>query len=144
MASIKSFVNNLKQKNAEMKKKQREKKAQAKGFSSARAYETYASLARKEGEEVAKETLRKRELQRIREEAKQDVMLGRMGKYHKAQKKVQKGFETFQKGVGVYNEVMGELKSLSSGSDSFYPGQKKLGRKKARQPRKDDFWSQYY
>jgi len=117
-------VNKIKQKNAEYKEKQEEKKAKSKGFSSAKAYNFYSNTARTEGEEIAKSELRKKELKKIKDEAKAEVLLGRTGKYNKYQKKVQKGFESFQKGAAIYNEMMGGLQSLgSSGGDSFYPKQ---------------------
>lgn len=123
MADLRSFINKAKQKTAEFKANQKEKSAQSKGFSSASSYDFYSGTAKTAGEEEGKATLRKRELKRIKDEAKEEAMLGRYGKYGKIQKKVQKGFQTFQKGAGIYNEVMGEFKSLSSGDDSFYPRQ---------------------
>jgi len=123
LPSVKSFVSKIKQKNAEFKEKQEEKKAQSKGFSSAKAYNFYSNTAKTEGEEIAKSELRKKELKRIKDEAKAEVISGKTGKYNKYQKKVQKGFESFQKGAGIYNEMMGGLQSLGSGGDSFYPKQ---------------------
>ena len=121
MASVKAFINKVKQKNSEYKAKQNEKKAMSKGFSSAQAYNFFSATAKSQGEEEGKSQLRKKELKRIKQEAKQEVILGRTGKYNKVQRKVQRGFETFEKGAGVYNEIMGGLQSLGSGNDSFYP-----------------------
>lgn len=167
MPDIRSFINKVKQKNTEFKAKQSEKSAQSKGFSSASSYDFYSGTARTAGEEEGKATLRKRELKRIKDEAKEEAMLGRYGKYGKMQKKVQKGFQSFQKGVGVYNDMMGEFKSLGSGNDSFYPRQnsnqayastgygyskpkrrrssaKKTKPKKRSKPkRQNSFWNQY-
>lgn len=123
MSSIKSFIKKAKEKTAQYKEKQDNKKAESKGFSSAKSYDFYKNTAKTRGEEKGKSKLRKQELKRIEQEAQQDVMLGRTGKYNKFQKKVKRGFETFEKGAGVYNEIMGGLQSLGSGNDSFYPQQ---------------------
>lgn len=162
MASIKSFVKKIRKKNSEYRAKQDEKKAQSKGFSSAKSYNFYKSTAESEGKEKGKSKLRKQELKRIKSEAEQDVLLGKTGKYNKVQRKVQRGFETFEKGAGVYNEIMGGLQSLGSGNDSFYPKQnsrqayasgyginkprKKSKKSKSRKskPRKQEsFWDQF-
>lgn len=135
LTGVKSFIHKLKKKNEQAKIKRAERKAQSKGFSSAKAYNFYTDNAKKEGEEIAKSQLRKKELKRVREEAKQDVLLGRTGKYHKYQKKVQKGFESFQKGAGMYNDVVGGLKSLGNPP-------KRTTSKKGRK-RDPDFWDQF-
>ena len=123
MAGIKSFIDKVKQKNTEFQIKQNERKAQSKGFSSASAYDFYAGTARTAGEESGKAELRKKELKKIKDEAREEVMLGRHGKYGKFQKKVQGGMKSFQSGMGIYNDMMGGLQSLGSGGDSFYPKQ---------------------
>lgn len=123
MSGIKSFIDKVKQKNTEFQIKQKERSAQSKGFSSAESYDFYSNAARTEGEQKGKSELRKRELKRIKDEAREETLMGRYGKYGKIQKKVAKGFQTFQKGTGIYNDIMGEFKSLGSGNDSFYPQQ---------------------
>lgn len=156
----------MKQKSADYKARQDDKNAQRKGFSDAKAYSFYSKTAETEGKELGKSKLRKKELKRIKQEAEQDIIMGRSGKYHKVQKKVQKGFESFQKGAGVYNEVMGELQAFGSGGD-MYPvkqskqayssgygirkptrrktTQKKNKKNKQKKNKKpNDFWSQFY
>jgi hypothetical protein len=123
LSGIKSFIDKVKQKNTEFKLKQDERKAASKGFSSSDSYKFYSGEARSEGEESGKSELRKRELKKIKDEAKEEAMMGRYGKFGRVQKKVQRGFQTFQKGAGIYNEVMGELHSMNSSQDSFFPTQ---------------------
>lgn len=156
----------MKEKNTQFQIKQKEKQAASKGFSSASSYDFYANTAKTAGEEEGKATLRKKELKRIKDEAREEAMLGRYGKYGKIQKKVQKGFQSFQKGTGIYNEMMGELQSLGSGNDSFYPtrnsnqayasgygafakpqrrrSSKKKSKQKSKPRKNNDFWSQFY
>lgn len=169
MAGIKSFIDKVKEKNTQFQIKQKEKQAASKGFSSAQSYNMYSGIAKTAGEEEAKATLRKKELKRIKDEAREEAMMGRYGKYGKMQKKVQKGFQSFQKGTGIYNEMMGELQSLGSGGNSFYPTRnsnqayasgygafakpqrikstkKKQSKKKTKsrsKPRQNNFWSQF-
>lgn len=152
MSGIKAFVNKIKTKSRQYQAEQNEKKAKAKGFSSFAAYQTFSGAAKHEGEEIAKSELRKKELKRIKDEAKQEVLLGKTGKYSKVQKKVQKGFETFEKGAGVYNEIMGGLQSLNSSNSSndmdFFNGPKQRKTKskkskKSKSKRQNNFWDQY-
>lgn len=165
MASVKSFIDKVKQKNTEFQQKQNEKKAQSKGFSSASSYNFYAETAKTAGEESGKSELRKKELKRIKDEAKEEAMMGRYGKYGKMQKKVAKGFQSFQGGVGIYNDMIGGLQSLGSGNNSqrqntnqayasgygIYspkPSRRKSTTKKTKgkrksSPRQQSFWDQY-
>lgn len=123
MAGIKSFIDKVKEKNSKYQATQKEKQAQNKGFSSAASYDFYSSAEKTRAEESAKAQLRKKELKRIRDEAHEDIILGRTGKYHKIQKKVAKGFDSFQKGTGVYNDMIGGMQSLGSGYNDMYPVQ---------------------
>ena len=119
MDNIKYLIDKVKQKNTEFKAKQEERKAASKGFSSASSYNFYADAAKTEGETSGKSELRKKELKRIKDEAREEVMMGRSGKYGKFQKKVQGGMKSFQSGMEIYNDVMGGLHSLGSGGDSY-------------------------
>ena len=168
MAGIKSFIDKVKEKNTEFKAKQNEKMAQSKGFSSYDSFNFYTGEAKTEGEEHGKTQLRKKTLKQVRDQAEEDVLLGRAGKYGRFQKKVARGFDSFQKGAGIYNEVMGGLKSFNSGDDLFFPRENssqayasgyglynpnksrrkskpKAKPKRRSKPRKNtSFWSQYY
>ena len=119
MSGIKSFIDKVKQKNTEFKTKQEERKAASKGFSSAQSYNFYADAAKTEGEASGKSELRKKELKRIKDEAREEAIMGRSGKYGKFQKKVQGGMKSFQSGMEIYNDMMGGLHSLGSGGNSY-------------------------
>ena len=139
MSGIKSFIDKVKQKNTEFKTKQEERKAASKGFSSAQSYNFYADAAKTEGEASGKSELRKKELKRIEDEAREEAMMGRSGKYGKFQKKVQGGMKSFQSGMEIYNDMMGGLHSLGSGYglfDSNKPKRRRPTAKKTKSNRK--------
>lgn len=159
MGNLKSFINKIKEKNSEFKQNRKESFAHSKGFSSAKSYDTYSSAARYEGTQEAESKLRKQELKRIKEEAKEERMLGRYGKYGKFQKKVAKGYGIFQKGAGVYNDIIGGLQTMNSPREnsrqayaSGYGIYSKRGksRTKKQKPQKRkhksqaSFWDQYW
>ena len=144
----------MKAKSAKYRAEQNEKKAKAKGFSSYQAFTTFSSAAKHEGEEKAKSKQRKTELQRIKQEAYDDRMAGKSGKYGRYQKKVQGGIKKFQGGLQIYNDMMGELQSLSSmpSSQPRKSSTRSTKKTKKRKPqktksksrnKKPDFWDQF-
>src|SRR3990172_1532635 len=115
---IKSFVNKVREKQDQRTMKSKEDMAKAKGFSSFGSYETYTALARKEGYDEAKKKLRKSELQRVKKEEYLDTMDTRP----KYVKKVQRGVQTFRKGMDEFNTVMDEIKGITQDTRSFNKG----------------------
>lgn len=149
---MKGFINEIKAKNKEFKAKQDEKKAHSKGFSSSMSFNTYSNLAKNEGIEEAEKELRKKELARIKKEAKEERMLGQFGKYGKIQSKIQRG-------TRAYNEIVSGLSfnsnkgfSMQNSNNPFQPYAKKRytrtktktkQKTKKRSRKSSNFWDQF-
>ena len=112
MPSIKGFVNKIKEGSEKLKAKELDRKAKKHGFSSGKSYEFYSKTAKEEGKAKAESQLRKKELDRIKQEAKQDRLQGTGGKAFKIIKGIQQGGK-------IYNEALGELRSLNPQTQNF-------------------------
>lgn len=114
---LQSFIYKVKQKQAQNKILSGEKKAQKLGFKNFADMNKAEMMARESTIKSHKAKKRKKHLAEIKATTREE-MQGGMNKY---QRKFVKGKKSFDKGLKVYNEMMGELRGLSNSSEGMFP-----------------------